>query len=144
MRCAFVARSRQTICLVAGLLLGLCLVVPGFAHTSSLTPQEVVQLWLKVYPDHLEKAVDLTTLSFRRGVSKKDWVETQEPMLRGLRMTYREVKVMHEEIQGDEARVIVRARLSSFLLGNQVKNELYLLQKGLDGSWLVNRVEEYR
>ncbi len=76
--------SCHKMCLVCGLVLELCLVGSAFDQESPLTPGEAVQLWLKVYPEHLERAVDLTTLSFRQGVSKKEWLGTQGPLLRGL------------------------------------------------------------
>ncbi len=134
--------SCHKMCLVCGLVLELCLVGSAFDQESPLTPGEAVQLWLKVYPEHLERAVDLTTLSFRQGVSKKEWVATQGPLLRGLRMRYSQGTVTYEETHGDEARVIVRARISTWM-GDHVQDELYSLQKGPDGSWLVDRVDEY-
>lgn len=136
-------KSYQTTSLVISLLLSSFLVDTGAAQEVPRTPGEVVQLWLKVYPNDLERAVHLTTLSFRQGVSKKDWVETQGPLLRGLRLRYSQATVVYEEIRGEEAQVIVRARVSGFMLGSQIKDELYFLQKGPDGSWLVNRVVEY-
>ena len=136
-------RSCQTICLVLGLMLSLFLLGTATAQESPRTPDEVVRLWLKVYPKDLEQAAHLTTLSFRQGVSKKDWVETQGPLLGGLRLRYGQTTLMYEEIRGEEAQVIVRARVSGFMLGSQMKEELHFLQKGPEGSWLVNRIVEY-
>jgi hypothetical protein len=113
------------------------------AQHPDLSPQEVVALWLKVYPGKLEKAADLTTLAFRQGGFKEDWVVTQKPLLQGLQMRYIKTRILGEEIRAPYARVLVHARLSTWM-GAQEVDEQYLLLRGSDGSWLVDRIDEYR
>jgi len=84
----------------------------------------------------------MTTLSFRQGVSKEQWIDTQGPLLQGLQMRYGKGHVVHEDIRGDEARVIMRVRVSSWM-GTDIKNELYSLLKGPEGLWFVDRVDEF-
>ena len=127
-------------CLVLILLLWAAL--PSLAQESPLTPGAVVQLWLTVFPHNLERAANMTTLSFRQGVSREQWVETQGPLLQGLQMRYGKGRVLYEDVRGDEARVLMRVSLSSWM-GSDVKNELYSLVKGAEGLWFVDRVDEF-
>lgn len=127
------------LCVLTWILCCADLVLPQEAR---LTPGEVVQLWLRLYPDHLDQAVELTTLDFRQGVPKKDWIETQEPLLRGMRMCYSHGAVQFEEIRGQDARVIVRTRIST-VFGVQVQDEQYYLEQDPEGMWLIDCIEEY-
>ena len=113
-----------------------------YAQTSSLTPVEVVKLWLTVYPDNLDRAANMTTLNFRQGIPRQDWISAQEPILNGLRMKYGQGQVLYEDIQGNEARVILRVPISSWM-GSAIKEELYSLVKGEEGLWFIDRVDEY-
>lgn len=127
---------------------GLCflvvLSVPGqiFAQAAPLTPGEVVQLWLTVYPSNLDRAANMTTLNFRHGISREDWIDSQGPLLQGLQMKYGKGQIVYEDIRGNEARVILRVQVSSWM-GSAVKDELYSLVKGEEGLWFVDRVDEY-
>ena len=112
------------------------------AKTLSLTPGEVVQLWLTVYPDNLDRAASMTTLNFRQGIPRQDWIDSQEPILKGLKMKYGQGKIMYEEVRGSEARVILRVQVSSWMV-SAVKDELYSLVKGEEGLWFIDRVDEY-
>ena len=112
------------------------------AKTLSLTPGEVVQLWLTVYPDNLDRASSMTTLNFRGGIPRQDWIDSQEPILQGLKMKYGRGKIMYEEVRGSEARVILRVQVSSWMV-SAVKDELYSLVKGEEGLWFIDRVDEY-
>ncbi len=129
--------------------LGICSALLAFglpgqivAQPSPLSPGEVVQLWLTVYPNNLERAANMTTLNFRHGISRQDWIDSQGPLLRGLNMKYGQGRILYEDIRGDEARVILRVRVSSWM-GSAVKDELYSLVKGEEGLWFVDRVDEY-
>ena len=112
------------------------------AKTLSLTPGEVVQLWLTVYPDNLDRASSMTTLNFRGGIPRQDWIDSQEPILHGLNMKYGQGQIMYEEVRGNEARVILRVQVSSWMV-SAVKDELYSLVKGEEGLWFIDRVDEY-
>jgi hypothetical protein len=123
------------------------LIVLGFpgqllAQSAPLSPRDVVQLWLTVYPDNLDRAANMTTLNFRQGIPRQDWVDAQDPILRGLRLKYGQGRILYEDIQGNEARVILRVRVSSWM-GSAVKDELYSLVKGEEGLWFIDRVDEY-
>ena len=113
------------------------------AQHTDLSPTEVVQLWFKVYPSKLEKAADLTTLAFRQGGFKEEWVMTQKPLLQGLQMRYTKTRILGEEIRAPHARVLVHARWSTWMEAREV-DEQYLLLRGSDGSWLIDRIGEYR
>ena len=112
------------------------------AKTLSLTPGEVVQLWLTVYPDNLDRAASMTTLNFRQGIPRQDWIDSQGPILKGLKMKYGQGEIMYEEVRGSEARVILRVQVSSWMV-SAVKDELYSLVKGEEGLWFIDRVDEY-
>ena len=128
---------------IVGSLLILCVFPGGVrAQPLPLTPSEVVQLWLTVYPDNLDRAANMTTLNFRQGISRQDWIEGQELILKGLRMKYGKGRVLYEDIQGEQARVILRVRVSSWM-GSANKDELYSLVKGEEGLWFIDRVDEY-
>lgn len=117
---------------------------PGqvLAQQAPLTPGDVVQLWLTVYPDNLERAANMTTLNFRQGIPRQDWIDGQGPILQGLKMKYGQGRILHEDIQGNEARVILRVPISSWM-GSAVKDEVYSLVKGEEGLWFIDRVDEY-
>ncbi|MEC9005628.1 MAG: hypothetical protein VX564_01715 [Nitrospirota bacterium] len=112
------------------------------AQTLPLTPGEVVRLWLTVYPDNLDRASSMTTLNFRGGIPRQDWIDSQEPILHGLNMKYGQGQIMYEEVRGNEARVILRVQVSSWMI-SAVKDELYSLVKGEEGLWFIDRVDEY-
>ena len=112
------------------------------AQTPPLTPGEVVRLWLTVYPDNLDRAASMTTLNFRQGIPRQDWINSQEPILHSLKIKYGQGKIMYEEVRGNEARVILHVQVSSWML-SAVKDELYSLVKGEEGLWFIDRVDEY-
>ena len=124
------------------LLILLCFPGQLLAQLPSLTPGDVVQLWLTVYPDNLDRAANMTTLNFRQGIPRQDWIDAQDPILRGLRLKYGQGRILYEDIQGNEARVILRVPVSSWM-GSAVKDELYSLVKGEEGLWFIDRVDEY-
>ena len=107
-----------------------------------LTPRQVVEQWVQVYPNHLEQAARMTTREFRAGVTQKEWITTQKPYLQNLRMKYVRAKIAHEEIQGQEAHVVVHAHIKTWM-GDHPQDELYILIKGPEGEWLVDKVEIY-
>lgn len=127
---------------VFSILLVLCLPGQILAQTPPLTPGNVVQLWLTVYPDNLERAANMTTLNFRQGITRQDWIDGQGPILQGLKIKYGQGRILHEDIRGNEARVILRVPISSWM-GSAVKDELYSLVKGEEGLWFIDRVDEY-
>ena len=96
----------------------------------------------EVYPSEMEKAAELTTRSFREGLSKDDWIESQGLLLRSLQMKYLHARVVYQQIEEVQAQVVVQASISTFL-GQQLQNELYLLQKDQNGKWLIDAVKEY-
>ena len=124
------------------ILVVLCLPGQLVAQMTPLTPGDVVKLWLTVYPDNLERAANMTTLNFRQGITRQDWIDGQGPILKGLKMKYGQGRILFEEIRGDEARVILRVPISSWM-GSAVKDELYSLVKGEEGLWFIDRVDEY-
>ncbi len=129
-------------CGPVSLLIVLCFPGQLLAQSPPLTPGDVVQLWLTVYPDNLDRAANMTTLNFRQGIPRQDWIDAQDPILRGLRLKYGQGRILYEDIQGNEARVILRVPVSSWM-GSAVKDELYSLVKGEEGLWFIDRVDEY-
>ena len=109
---------------------------------STMTPRQVVEQWLHVYPGNIDRAVDMTTQDFREGVSKEEWVATRGPFLKNLGMKYIRAKIVHEEIMGKEAQVIVHAHIAT-LMGDHPQDELYILVPHPDRGWLINHVEVY-
>jgi len=142
MKILAMASSWAKWCGCISLLIFFCFPGQLLAQSSSLTPGDVVKLWLTVYPDNLDRAANMTTLNFRQGIPRHDWIDAQEPILRGLRMKYGQGRILYEDIQGDEARVILRVPVSSWM-GSAVKDELYSLVKGEEGLWFIDRVDEY-
>jgi len=109
---------------------------------APFTPRQVVEQWIHVYPGNIEQAAELTTMAFREGVSKEEWIATQGPYLRNLRMKYVRAKIAHEEMVGEEAHVIVHAHIAT-LMGDHPQDELYILLKDPDSRWMINNVEVY-
>jgi len=119
-----------------------CVVVAGSQEPFSLTPRQVVEQWLQVYPGQMEQAAELTTAAFREGVSKEEWIATQEPFLKNLGMKYVRAKVVHEEPVRQETHVMVHAHIVT-LMGDHPQDELYILVSNPDGGWLIDQVEVY-
>jgi hypothetical protein len=111
-------------------------------ESSSLTPGQVVERWLQVYPGQIEQAAMLTTTAFREGISKEEWISRQGPYLRNLQMKYVRAKIAHEEMVGEEAHVIVHAHIVT-LMGDHPQDELYILLKNPEGGWFIDKVEVY-
>ncbi|MGD9850748.1 MAG: hypothetical protein AB7T38_05740 [Nitrospirales bacterium] len=109
---------------------------------STLTPREVVEKWSQVYPGNLQQAAELTTSTFRENASKEEWIAIRGPFLKNLELKYIRAKVVHEELTGKEAHVMVHAHIVTSM-GDQPQDELYILVKGPDGSWLIDQVEVY-
>jgi len=136
---------------VAGLCAGICLalaiwmagvVIAGSQEPSPFTPRQVVEYWLHVYPGQIEQAAELTTAAFREGVSKEEWIATRGTFLKNLGMKYVRGKIVHEEMVGEEAHVIVHAHIVT-LMGDHPQDELYVLLKNPEGGWLIEKVEVY-
>lgn len=136
---------------VAGVCAGLCLAVAtwfvvvgraGSQELTTLTPRQVVEQWLHVYPGDIEQAAELTTATFREGVSKEEWISRQGAHLRNLGMKYVRAKIAHEEMVEEEAHVIVHAHIIT-LMGDHPQDELYILIKNPDGRWMIEQVEVY-
>jgi hypothetical protein len=137
----WVARLCAVSCLaVAGWVVGV--EGAGSQKPTTLTPGQVVEQWLQVYPGQIEQAAKLTTVAFREGVSKEEWIASQGPYLRNLRMKYVRAKIAHEEMVGEEAHVVVHAHITT-LLGDHPQDELYILLKNPEGGWLIDKVEVY-
>ena len=124
-------------------LVSVFLSIPAWPQAlSTLTPREVVEKWLQVYPGNLEQASELTTTTFREGASKEEWIAIRGPFLKNLDLKYIRTKVVHEELVGKEARVMVHAHIVT-LAGDQPQDELYILVQDSNGDWLIDQVEVY-
>ena len=128
--------------LAGWLFLSLCWVGHGHAAEEPMTPREVVEQWLQVYPGNMTQAAELTTVEFREGLSKREWIDTQGPHLRNLGMKYVRAKIAHEEVIKAEAHIIVHAHIKT-VMGDHPQDELYILVQNSLGQWLVNTVEVY-
>jgi hypothetical protein len=134
------------LCLVGaemGVLVGVFLNSPGWSQeVARLTPRQVVETWLQVYPGNMNQAAELTTMSFREGASKEDWVATHGQFLKNLGMKYVRAKVVHEESVGKEMHVIVHAHIVT-LMGDHPQDERYILVPNAEAGWLIDQVEVY-
>lgn len=116
--------------------------IAGSQEPPTVTPRQVVEEWLHVYPGQIEQAAELTTSAFREGVPKEEWIATQEPFLKNLGMKYVRAKIVHEEAVGQETHVMVHAHIVT-LTGDHPQDELYILVPNPDGGWLIDQVEVY-
>jgi hypothetical protein len=116
--------------------------IGGSQEPSPFTPRQVVEQWFEVYPGNIELAAELTTVAFREGVSKAEWIATRGPYLRDLQLKYVRAKIAHEKMVGEEAHVIVHAHIVT-LMGDQPQDELYVLVKNPEGRWVIDQVEVY-
>lgn len=125
------------------MLVGVFVSVPAWPQTlSTLTPREVVEKWLQVYPGNLEQAAELTTTTFREGASKEEWIAIRGPFLKNLELKYIRAKVVHEKKVGKETHVIVHAHVVT-LGGDHPQDELYILVPNPEGGWFIDAVEVY-
>jgi len=117
----------------------LCFPSAALADEPHLTPTQVVYQWLKWYPQDLSNAATLTTTSLRNGLSQKQWVEKNEPLLKDLQFKYLEATVLEEEHDGEKASVSAKVRLF-VVIGEVVQVERYTLKK-MDEHWLIDGQE---
>jgi len=117
----------------------LCLPLATLADEPSLIPAQVVFQWWKWYPKDLSNAATLTTTSLRNGLSQKQWVEKNEPLLKDLQFKYLEATVLEEEHDGEKASVSAKVRLF-VVIGEVVQVERYTL-KNVEGHWLIDGQE---
>ncbi len=111
---------------------------PTWALEQALTPSQVVQHWITVYPKDLDTAVTLTTINLRQGWSQKEWVRTKKAPLAVTQLRYLDGEVLSEEITGIQAIVMVNAHISTSV-GEQVQTERYRLLR-VKGQWLIDDV----
>ena len=115
---------------------------PTTGFSEGVSPTQIVQHWLQVYPSDIAQAAELTTRAFRDGLTKEEWIASQGPLLQNMRMKYRHGKVLFQQIREDQAQVVAKVRLSS-ILGEQDQTELYVLHRNQDGQWRIDTVKEY-
>ena len=113
---------------------------PFTAHSAMLSPSEIVNLWIQVYPNDLKAAVALTTDNFRKGQSEPQWIETRKKALAGSQLQYLGGNVISETLKGDSAVVVFQAHISS-LVGEQILEEVYHLQKQPEGGWIIDAIK---
>ncbi|MBA3613586.1 MAG: hypothetical protein H0W49_11885 [Nitrospirales bacterium] len=140
-------KGRWGVVWYAGICLAIAICVAGVGRAESQepaspTPRQVVEQWFEVYPGNIELAAELTTTTFREGVSKEEWIATRGPYLRNLQLKYVRSNIAHEKMVGEEAHVIVHAHIVT-LMGDQPQDELYVLLKNPEGRWVIDQVEVY-
>ncbi len=114
--------------------------LPVATHSAVLSPSEIVNLWIQVYPNDLKAAVALTTDNFRKGQSAQQWIETRKKDLAGSQLQYLGGNVTSETIKGNSAVVGFHAHISS-LAGELILEEEYHLQKQPEGGWIIDEVK---
>ena len=140
-RSVFLSRNQPQSTLVVWLVVGLFLSVPCASQAESVTftPTQVVFQWLEWYPQDLSQAATLTTTSLRKGLSHKQWVEKNEPLLKDLQFKYLYAKVLEEEHDGVTALVTLKALL--FKVNCEVRQvERYRLKK-VGRGWVIDGLE---
>jgi len=113
--------------------------LPAWALEQALTPTQVVQQWLTVYPKDLNTAATLTTINLRQGWSQKEWVRTKKALLAMTQLRSLGGEILSEEISGIQALVMVNAHIST-IVGEQIQQELYRLLR-VNGQWLIDEMK---
>ena len=110
------------------------------AHDVNVTPKEVVQTWIQIYGKEgdLERAVELTTLNFRDGRTKADWVYRYELILRQIRFEHLGGEVIDELTKEDVSVISLKSKINT-AAGGAIQKELYHLKK-VDGKWLIDDI----
>ena len=134
-------QSRKTRSLGTALLLFVFL-SPVTGFSEGVSPTQIVQRWLQVYPSNMTQAAELTTKAFREGLTKEEWIASQGPLLQNMRMKYHHGKVLFQQIREDQAYVVTQVRLSS-IMGAADHTELYELRQNQEGQWRIDAVKEY-
>ena len=132
--------SRGTLatrCLLGSLVL---IFLPLITQGAILSPSEIVNLWIQVFPKDLKAAAALTTKDLRKGKNENQWVEAHQKSVADSKFHYLGGKVISETIDHDAAVVVFQAHFTS-VLGEQIGEEVYHLKKQLDGGWLIDAVE---
>ncbi len=113
--------------------------LPSWALEQALTPTQVVQHWLTVYPKDLNTAATLTTPNMRNDLTPERWIRHSKAALVNLGLEYLDGQVLSEEITGNRAVVTLKAYLST-TIGEQVQRERYTLRR-INGQWLIDDVK---
>lgn len=110
------------------------------AHDVNVTPKEVVQTWIQIYGKEgdLERAVELTTLNFRDGRTKADWVYRYELILRQIRFEHLGGEVIDELTKEGVSVISLKSKINT-AAGGAIQMELYHLKK-VDGKWLIDDI----
>ncbi len=110
------------------------------AHDVNVTPKEVVQTWIQIYGKEgdLERAVELTTLNFRDGRTKADWVFRYELILRQIRYEHLGGEVIDELTKEGVSVISLKSKIKT-AAGGAIQKELYHLKK-VDGKWLIDDI----
>ncbi len=70
----------------------------SWALDKALTPGQVVQHWLTVYPKDLDTAVGLTTPKMRHDLTPERWIRHSKALLLNLGFQYLDGQVLSEEV----------------------------------------------
>jgi len=124
-----------------GLALTILFFLPLMVNGAFLSPTEVVRMWIQVYPHQMNHAAALTTPRLRGGLSREEWIQKKESIMKGIHFRYLGGKMISESVTGDQAVVVFHAKFSTTLLGKQIQKEEYRLRKQLDGGWLIDQIE---
>ncbi len=133
------------LCLLVAMSLGLYItwMAPTSIYAQQDTPLDIVVQWLTVYPENLEKAAELSTEKSRGGMTKNEWIATQELALHSIELTYLRATIVSEHLVSEDfAQVVIDARMRR-IVGEQNQRELYNLRRDEQGRWLIDDVLEY-
>jgi len=123
-----------------GLVLTILFFLPLMVKGAVLSPAQIVHMWIQVYPHQMNQAAVLTTPRLRGGLSREEWIQKKESVLKRLHFRYLGGKVVSESVTGDQAVVVFHAKFST-LNSKQIYKEEYRLRKQLDGGWLIDQIE---
>jgi hypothetical protein len=114
------------------------IILVPLAYAEEISPRGVVLQWTKIYGVDYYQAADLTTLEFRKGKSKEEWADQIGEILGSVKYKHLGGKVIEETISGDNAAVVLDARIYT-IVGSAKQKEIYELKK-IDGIWLINNI----
>ena len=103
-----------------------------------LTPRQTVIKWTQVYGVDMDRASDLTTLVYREGMTKKDWIARYAPTLESIGYKHMGGDIVAELTEDSKSMIVMHSKIMT-VAGGIEQVEIYELLNS-DGTWLINNI----
>ncbi len=107
-------------------------------NVYNVSPTDIVKKWIEIYGRDFDEASELTTLSFRNGITKKDWASKISKIMESIEYEHLGGKVVAEITKKDKSINILQSKIKT-IVGGSYQKEVYELHN-IEGKWLINEI----